>query len=209
MPATNPRKPMSPRKFDHVVLLCLVVTSASAILIAGSAAPANSRSARVLEISTHKTSEYGTVLISGTTVYTLTPSALKCGTKCLQYWPEVLLAKGQTKAAAGSGVNAAKLGTVKRSHGALQVTYAGKALYWFVGDTAIGQFNGNVTDAWGKWSVVITKPANKSASGSPTTTTTSTTTVPESTTTRPPTTTTTNPPPTTTTSAPSSGGVSF
>ena len=42
---------------------------------------------------------------------------------------------------------------MKRSGGTLQVTYSGKPLYWFSGDNAAGQVNGNVTDTWGKWSV--------------------------------------------------------
>ena len=31
------------------------------------------------------------------------------------------------------------------------MTYGGKPLYWFVGDTGPGQVHGNVTDTWGKW----------------------------------------------------------
>jgi hypothetical protein len=52
----------------------------------------------------------------------------------------------------------------------LQVTYAGKALYWYSGDTAPGQVKGNLTDTWGKWSDVVLVKASTS---SPTTTTTS------------------------------------
>jgi predicted lipoprotein with Yx(FWY)xxD motif len=89
-----------------------------------------------------------------------------CTAQCLKIWPEALLPKGATKAKAGAGVNAAKLGTVKRAHGALQVTYAGKPLYWFSGDTAAGQVNGNVTDTWGKWSVAVTAKSTQSSSGS-------------------------------------------
>ena len=74
-----------------------------------------------------------------------------------------MLPKGVTKATAGTGVNASKLGTVKRG-GALQVTYAGKPLYRFVEDTSASQVNGNITDTWGKWSVVVTKPASSSSS---------------------------------------------
>jgi predicted lipoprotein with Yx(FWY)xxD motif len=37
-----------------------------------------------------------------------------------------------------------------RSGGVRQVTYSGKALYWFTYDTAAGQVNGNgVKDTWG------------------------------------------------------------
>ena len=46
------------------------------------------------------------------------------------------------KATAGTGVSAAKLGTIKVAGGALQVTYSGKALYWFFGDKAAGQVKG-------------------------------------------------------------------
>ena len=38
----------------------------------------------------------------------------------------------------------------------LQVTYSGKPLYFFSGDTAAGQVHGNVSDTWGKWSAVVT-----------------------------------------------------
>jgi predicted lipoprotein with Yx(FWY)xxD motif len=117
-------------------------------------------------ISTSKNSQFGTILVSGTALYTLKPSATPCTAQCVKVWPEVLLAKGETKAKAGSGVNAAKLGTVKRAHGALQVTYAGKPLYWFSGDTAAGQVNGNVTDTWGKWTVAATKSTKTTGSTS-------------------------------------------
>ena len=70
-----------------------------------------------------------------------------------------------TKAKAGSGVNASKLGTVKRN-GVVQVTYGGKPLYFFVGDTKAGQVNGNVTDTWGKWTAVVTKKSANSSSSS-------------------------------------------
>ncbi len=115
-------------------------------------------------VSTMKTTKYGTILVSGNTVYTLQPSKTACTTQCLKIWPEVVLPKGVTKAKAGSGVDAAKLGTIKRSNGALQVTYGGKPLYWFSGDTAHGQVNGNITDTWGKWSVDVTSKAGASSS---------------------------------------------
>jgi predicted lipoprotein with Yx(FWY)xxD motif len=117
-------------------------------------------------ISTLKTKKFGTILVSGRTLYTLKPSKTPCAASCQKVWPEVLLPKGQMKATAGPGVNAAKLGTVKGAGGALQVTYSGKALYWFVGDKAPGQVNGNGTDTWGTWSDVATvKPSAPSGTG--------------------------------------------
>jgi predicted lipoprotein with Yx(FWY)xxD motif len=123
--------------------------------------------AKSIVIKTAKSGKYGTILVSTDTVYTLKPNAVACTSACHKIWIQVLLPKGVTKATAGAGVSAAKLGTVKVAGGRLQVTYGGKALYWFFQDKA-GQVKGNVTDTWGKWSdVVLAK-----ATGKPTTTTT-------------------------------------
>ncbi len=159
-----------------------------------------SHASKGVVISAIKNAKYGTILMDGRTVYTLRPSGVACHKACLAIWPEVLLPKGVTHATAGDGVSAAKLGTVTRAGGARQVTYAGRALYWFSHDTARSQVKGNVSDIWGKWSVVVlVKPAG---TGSPTTTTTK----PTTTTTKP---TTTTQPVTTTTSSGGGGGIGF
>jgi predicted lipoprotein with Yx(FWY)xxD motif len=133
----------------------IVATSAEA----GAGAASGSRGKSVF-VTTSKNAIYGTILVSGTAVYTVKAAKTSCGTTCLKVWPEVLLPKGVKKAKAGTGVAAGKLGTVKRRGGALQVTYNGKALYWFSGDTRSGQVKGNIKDKWGAWSVVvIAKPA--------------------------------------------------
>jgi predicted lipoprotein with Yx(FWY)xxD motif len=139
-------------------------------LSASAVATGTAGAATATLISTTKTAKFGTVLVSGKTVYTLKPSATACGTKCLKVWPAVVLPKGVKKAKARTGVNAAKLGTVKLSNGTLQVTYGGKKLYKFVGDTAAGQVHGNVTDTWGKWTAVVTvKPTGTGAATTATT----------------------------------------
>jgi predicted lipoprotein with Yx(FWY)xxD motif len=117
-------------------------------------------------VSTTKNPTLGTILVSGKTVYTVKASKTACSTQCLKIWPALMLPKGVTKATAGTGVSASKLGTIKRSGGALQVTYSGKPLYYFVGDTAAGQVNGNITDTWGKWSDVVTVKSAQASSGS-------------------------------------------
>ncbi|NNN08396.1 MAG: hypothetical protein HKL85_04285 [Acidimicrobiaceae bacterium] len=159
----------------------IVVTIASlSVLLAGlagsaTASAASGHSPAGLVISTLTTKNFGEILQSTRTVYTLTPSKIACTAKCLSYWPEVLLPKGSTKVTAGRGVSVAKIGTIKRAGGRLQVTYGGRPLYWFVLDTAPGQVRGNESDTWGKWSVVVVKPANGGVS-TPTTTSTSTST---------------------------------
>lgn len=99
----------------------------------------------------------GTVLVSkGRTLYTLQPSASACTAACLKVWPAVVLPAGTQKAAAGKGVTQSTLGVKTTSNGR-QVTYKGSALYWYTGDTATGQVNGNLTDKWGRWSAALTK----------------------------------------------------
>ena len=160
----------APRKvtFLRFAGAALAAAGLSAAVLAADAVGAATSSV----VSTTKTSKYGTILVSGKTVYTLKASNVACTAKCLKIWPQVLLPKGVTTATAGPGVNAASLGTVAASGGALQVTYGGKPLYWFYKDTARGQVNGNISDTWGKWSVVMTvKPAHSSSGsgGTPTT----------------------------------------
>lgn len=131
----------------------------ASVFAVGTAGAATSHKAKNVGISTFKSKKLGTILVSGNTLYTLKPSKTPCNAACTKIWPEVTLPKGDTKATAGTGVSAAKLGTVKRSGGVLQVTYAGKPLYWFSEDTGRGQVHGNVTDTWGTWhDVVLVKP---------------------------------------------------
>jgi predicted lipoprotein with Yx(FWY)xxD motif len=143
-----------------------VATLSTSFFAVSTASATTSQLAKKVVISAEKTKKFGTILVSGKTLYTLKPSKTVCSAKCWTIWPELLLPKGVTKATAGAGVSAAKLGTVKGAGGALQVTYSGKALYWFIGDKAPGQVNGNVTDTWGKWSDFATvKPKTSSGSG--------------------------------------------
>jgi predicted lipoprotein with Yx(FWY)xxD motif len=69
-----------------------------------------------------------------------------CYGACAKAWPP-LLSDGEPQA--GEGAMAAKLGTVKRSDGTTQVTYAGHPLYTFVEDKKPGEANGNDVDAFG------------------------------------------------------------
>jgi len=154
---------MKRRRVTRIRLSSLVAAAALAgsglvswVIGTNTAGATTSHKAKTLVISTSQTPLFGTILMSGTAVYTLNASSTPCTAQCLKIWPEVLLPKGAKKAKAGPGVKATKLGTVKRSHGALQVTYAGEPLYRFFEDTTSGQVNGNITDIWGKWSVVVT-----------------------------------------------------
>jgi predicted lipoprotein with Yx(FWY)xxD motif len=148
------------------VAVALAAIGGLSTTVAGVAVASTSHSGSSVVVSTIKSSKYGTVLASGKTLYTLKASSTACTSACLKAWPELTLPKGVTKATAGSGVSAAKLGTVSRSGGVLQVTYDGKPLYYFIGDTAAGQVHGNLTDTWGTWSVVVIAKATSSGSSS-------------------------------------------
>jgi predicted lipoprotein with Yx(FWY)xxD motif len=104
-------------------------------------------------------SPLGTILVDqdGKTLYLFeadTMNESNCSGGCLALWPAVM-ANG--KATPGSGVSAGMIGTAT---GSSQVTYAGHPLYWFSGDTAAGDTNGEgLTDFGGAWYAV--SPAGK------------------------------------------------
>ncbi|MBO0894242.1 MAG: hypothetical protein J2O39_07675, partial [Acidimicrobiales bacterium] len=75
----------------------------------------------------------------------------------------VMLASGQKTPVAGHGVHKSQLGSV-HVKGGRQATFEGHRLYWFVGDKAPGQVNGNFTDTWGKWVAATMVPAAASSS---------------------------------------------
>jgi predicted lipoprotein with Yx(FWY)xxD motif len=104
-------------------------------------------------------SPLGTILVDqdGKTLYLFeadSQNKSNCSGGCLSLWPPV---DADGKATAGSGVTAGMIGTAA---GSSQVTYAGHPLYWFSGDTAAGDTNGEgLTDFGGAWYAV--SPAGK------------------------------------------------
>jgi predicted lipoprotein with Yx(FWY)xxD motif len=148
------------------IAAAVALAGLGASVFAVGTAGATTRAARKVVVSTAKSSKLGKVLSSGKTLYTLKSNGTACTAQCLVIWPALVLPKGQTKATAGSGVSASKLGSVSRAGGIHQVTYSGKALYLFSGDSGPGQVNGNVTDKWGTWTAVVTAKAKTSSSSS-------------------------------------------
>ena len=62
-----------------------------------------------------------------------------CSGACAAYWPPVLTSG---KPIAVAGAKRALLGTIRRTDGSRQVTFAGHPLYLYAGDTKRGQTNG-------------------------------------------------------------------
>jgi predicted lipoprotein with Yx(FWY)xxD motif len=95
-------------------------------------------------------SDLGEILTSeGMTLYTFKPDAggaPTCNDDCATSWPP-LVADGEPTV--GDGLDAAQFATATRADGDEQVTVDGWPLYFFSGDTAPGDTNGqDVGDVW-------------------------------------------------------------
>jgi predicted lipoprotein with Yx(FWY)xxD motif len=86
-----------------------------------------------------------------------------CTGACLASWPP-FLTSGKPVA---TGVSAARLGTVKRADGRLQVTFAGHPLYFFASDAKAGDVRGASITHWAALSAAGTKVRPKNAAAPP------------------------------------------
>jgi predicted lipoprotein with Yx(FWY)xxD motif len=78
-----------------------------------------------------------------------------CSGACAAAWPPVTVSGSPQ---AGSGVDQALLGTVKRDDGTMQLTYNKHPLYYFAADTSAGQDHGQGSKEFGAgWYVVNAK----------------------------------------------------
>jgi predicted lipoprotein with Yx(FWY)xxD motif len=105
---------------------------------------------------TVRTSDYGKILFDGRGfalyAFTRDRGQSACAGACATAWPPFVV-KGGIRA--GTGVKASLLGTVRRANGARQVTYAGRPLYYYVGDRRPDQvLCQNVREFGGLWLVV-------------------------------------------------------
>ena len=131
------------------VVAALVAASASSAALASSDA--------VRPTLTAGSSSYGRVIFDGRgfALYAFTRdprSKSVCAGACAKAWPPYVV---KTRPRAGSGVKARLLGTTRRGSGRLQVTYAGRPLYYYVGDRSKGQILcQNVTEFGGVWLVI-------------------------------------------------------
>jgi predicted lipoprotein with Yx(FWY)xxD motif len=98
--------------------------------------------------------ELGSFLVDGNgmTLYTFTNDSegvSNCSGDCLANWPAFTVASEDELNAGLGAVPQALLGTITRDDGALQVTYQGMPLYYFVNDAAAGDATGQGRgDVW-------------------------------------------------------------
>ncbi len=102
-------------------------------------------------------SPFGRILVDskGITLYDFAQDKGRTSTcygACAALWPPLLTTR---KPVAASGVRASLLGTTRRKDGKLEVTYAGRPLYYFVSDRKPGQTTGQGIDQFGApWWVI-------------------------------------------------------
>lgn len=150
------------RPFPVAITTALVVISLAVVgvVLASSDTQSNGRGGTVATDS----SPLGTILVdrSGRTLYQFekdTPGESACSAACAMEWPP-LIASGQPMAAGEA--RGSLLGTTRRADGRRQVTYSGRPLYRYVGDTQPGQTNGQGLRAFGaRWSAL--SPTGKRA----------------------------------------------
>jgi predicted lipoprotein with Yx(FWY)xxD motif len=106
---------------------------------------------------TVKRSSFGRILFDGRgfVLYGFTRDrhgTSECTGACATSWPPYIV---KSRPRPGNGVVGARLGTIRRSGGRLQVTYFGRPLYYYVGDRSPGQILcQDVTEFGGVWRVV-------------------------------------------------------
>lgn len=108
-------------------------------------------------------SKLGSILVDskGDTVYLFekdTGPKSTCSGECATVWAPVTSSGSPT---AGSGVDAAKLTTVKRSDGKTQIVYNGHPLYTFGGDGSPGDTTGQGNTTFGAGWFVLSPAGNK------------------------------------------------
>jgi len=142
-----------PRVLLGIAAIALAVLAlAPAAMSRGSAAPT----------LTVKSSSFGRVLFDGRgyVLYAFTRDVngrSACYGACAKAWP-VYYVKGTPRA--GTGIKRSLLGTTKRRDGRRQITYAGRPLYYYVGDTKAGQIRcQNAVEFGGTW--LIVRPSGK------------------------------------------------
>jgi len=121
-----------------------------------------------------KASGVGKVLVNsgGRTLYLFNPDKQKmvtCTGACAAVWPPLDVT---AKPAAGTGIKAALLGTVRAPNGKTQVTYNHWPLYTFADDSKAGEANGQGLTAFGGTWFAITSAGLRAVTPGPTTSTT-------------------------------------
>jgi predicted lipoprotein with Yx(FWY)xxD motif len=135
--------------------ISLAVIAVVALGLTGAVAPAMRAAPHSTIIA--KQSTFGEILFDGRgyVLYAFTRDRRGkslCNGACARAWPPYLV---KSRPRAGVGVAARRLGTTARADGSLQVTYAGRPLYYYIRDRNPGQILcQNVPEFGGIWLVI-------------------------------------------------------
>ena len=134
----------------------LVIVAGTVAAALAFSAPAMSSGSADRATVTVRGSDFGRILFDGRgfVLYAFTKDRGRsaCTGACARAWPPYVV---ETQPNAGAGITASLLGTIRRGNGSRQVTYAGKPLYYYVGDREPLQvLCQNVREFGGLWLVV-------------------------------------------------------
>ena len=136
------------------LVVAALVSTVSALAFLGSAATTEAAARATLTASP---SAYGRILFDGRgfVLYGFTADRkgrTACAGACATAWPPYLVS-GSLRA--GRGISKSLLGTIRRPDGTRQLTYAGRPLYFYVGDNKPGQILcQGVSEFGGDWLVI-------------------------------------------------------
>jgi predicted lipoprotein with Yx(FWY)xxD motif len=136
----------------------------------GAAASGSAATATGTALAAKANPKLGTILAAGPrhmTAYLFTADASgkpTCSGACASVWPPVPAGSGA--AAVSGGLEAAKVGAVKRADGTSQLTYAGHPLYYFAQDGDKGDAYGQGVNGFGAPWYAVT-PAGEAAKSKP------------------------------------------
>jgi predicted lipoprotein with Yx(FWY)xxD motif len=160
---------MSPSRFTNFLASAAVIPIAAlAVATAATASPgthANPATAAAKSTLEVRRTSLGKLIVNsqGHTLYLFKKDSRdksSCTGACAKFWPPL---RASGKPTAGHGINASKLGTIRRSDGKPQVTYNGHPLYTFQKDTKVGQTNGQGLTAFGASWFTLSPAGNRIA----------------------------------------------
>lgn len=154
-----PRSMPSPLPTPHPQPIRIALLAALAIALVLAAGASASGSSKVVAKEAQNESLEATVLTrtNGHTLYSLsveTHGRFVCTGGCLGTWKPLVVARGVKPK------GPVKLGTIRRPDGKTQVTFKGRPLYSFNGDTKAGEANGEGFKDVGTWHAAKLAGAN-------------------------------------------------
>jgi predicted lipoprotein with Yx(FWY)xxD motif len=137
-----------------LVGLAVAAATASPAMATEASGPKTAEASSTLTV---RSSAFGRILFDsrGRALYAFTRDPRgrsACSGACAAAWPPYLL-RGRLRG--GGSVERSLLGTTRRANGTRQVTYAGRPLYYYVGDRQPGEVRcQNVREFGGLWLVM-------------------------------------------------------